>query len=153
MYQRAVKVARVLEENEKETQILNLERKRREQFRQNPQNRTEKRSRSDYPPEKGKQPMSKASNNPPVNTVGDHIVEYVYFARVDALNAERRGIKGVGARNSLGSKTGPHSQQGRLGLRPLDHRPHQPEGDRQRLARHNGLEITTSRRQEDASFV
>jgi len=36
MYQRAVKVARVLEENEKETQILNLERKRREQFRQNP---------------------------------------------------------------------------------------------------------------------
>ena len=59
--------------------------------------------------------MSKASNNPPVNTVGDHIVEYVYFARVDALNAERRGIKGVSARNSLGSKTGPHSQQGRLG--------------------------------------
>ena len=36
MYQRAFKVARVLEENEKETQILNLERKRREQFRQNP---------------------------------------------------------------------------------------------------------------------
>jgi len=44
MYQRAVKVARVLEENEKETHILNLERKRREQFRQNSQNNTEKRS-------------------------------------------------------------------------------------------------------------
>jgi len=33
MYQQAVKVAQVLEENEKETQILNLERKWREQFR------------------------------------------------------------------------------------------------------------------------
>jgi len=65
MYQRAVKVAWVLEENEKETQILNLEPKRREQFRQNPQNRTKKRSRPNYPLEKGKQPMSRASNNPP----------------------------------------------------------------------------------------
>jgi len=33
MYQRAVKVARVLEENEKEAQTLNLERKRRENLR------------------------------------------------------------------------------------------------------------------------
>ena len=32
MYQRAVKVARVLEENEKEAQTLNLERKKRENF-------------------------------------------------------------------------------------------------------------------------
>jgi len=35
MYQRAVKVARVLEENEKEAQTLNLERKRMENLRQN----------------------------------------------------------------------------------------------------------------------
>jgi len=37
----------------------------------------------------------------PVNTVGDHIVEFVCFVRVDALNAERRGIKEVSARNLL----------------------------------------------------
>ena len=62
MHQRAVKVARVLEENEKETQILSLEQKRKEQFRQNSQNRTEKRSRPDYLLEKGKQPMTGAPN-------------------------------------------------------------------------------------------
>jgi len=62
MYQRAVKVARVLEENEKEAQTLKLERKRRENLRQNSQDRTEKRNRPKYPPEKGKQPMSRPPN-------------------------------------------------------------------------------------------
>jgi len=62
MYQRAVKVARVLEENEKEAQSLNLERKRRENFKQDPQSRTEKRNRPNYPPEKGKQPMTRPPN-------------------------------------------------------------------------------------------
>jgi len=97
-------------------------------------------------------PCRKHPTTLPVSTVESHIVEFVYFARVDALNAEREGIKGVNAR-MLGSKTGPRSQEGCLDLRPLDHQPHQPEGDHQRLARHNGLEITRSRRQEDASFV
>jgi len=87
--------------------------------------------------------------------VGDHIVGFVCFARADALNAERRGIKEVSARNLLGSKTGPHSQQDRLDHRPpsLDRLSHQPEGDHQRLAQHNRPETTTSRRQEDVSFV
>jgi len=62
MYQRAVKVARVLEENEKEAQTLNLERKRRENFKQDPQSRIEKRNRPNYPPEKGKQPMTRPPN-------------------------------------------------------------------------------------------
>jgi len=62
MYQQAAKVARVLEENEKEAQTLNLERKRRENLRQNSQGRTEKRNRINYPSEKGKQPMSRPPN-------------------------------------------------------------------------------------------
>jgi len=98
-------------------------------------------------------PCRKHPTTLPISTVESHIVEFVCFVRVVALNAEREGIKGVNARNSLGSKTGPRSQQGRLGLRPLDHQPHQPEGDHQRLEWHNRLEITTSCREEDASFV
>jgi len=42
-------------------------------------------------------PCRKHPTTLPVNTVGDHIVESVYFARLDALNAEKRGIKGVSA--------------------------------------------------------
>jgi len=54
MYQRAVKIARVLEENDKETQDLNLEKRRGEFTRQDVQDRNGKRSRPNYPPEKGK---------------------------------------------------------------------------------------------------
>jgi len=54
MYQRAVKIARVLEENDKETQDLNLEKRRGEFTRQDVQDRNDKRSRPNYPPEKGK---------------------------------------------------------------------------------------------------
>jgi len=83
------------------------------------------------------------------------MVEFVYFARVDALNAGKRGIKEVTARNLLESKIGPHFQQDHPDPRPpfLDHVSHQPEGDHQRLARYNGPEATTNRRQEDTSFV
>jgi len=93
MYQRAVKFARVLEENEKETQILNLERKRREQFRQNPQNRTEKRSRSDYPPEKVKQPMSKGSNNPPCQYCGRPHSGICLFRKGRCFECREKGHK------------------------------------------------------------
>ena len=93
MYQRAVKVARVLEENEKETQILNLERKRREQFRQNSQDRTEKRSRSDYPPEKGKQPMSQTSNNPPCQYCGKPHGGICLFREGRCFECRERGHK------------------------------------------------------------
>jgi len=62
MHQRAVKVAHVLEDNEKEAQTLNLERKRRENFKQDSQSRTEKRNRPNYPPGKGKRPMTRPPN-------------------------------------------------------------------------------------------
>jgi len=93
MYRRAVKVARVLEENEKETQILNLERKRREQFRQNCQNRTEKRSRSDYPPENGKHPMSQTSNNPPCQYCGKPHGGICLFREGRCFECRERGHK------------------------------------------------------------
>ena len=64
IYQRVVEVARVLEESEKETQALNLE-KRRELSRPRFQGREDKRFRPNYPPGKGKQPMSEPPNFPP----------------------------------------------------------------------------------------
>jgi len=93
MHQRAVKVARVLEENEKETQILSLEQKRKEQFRQNSQNRTEKRSRPDYPLEKDKQPMSRASNNPPCQYCGRPHSGICFFREGRCFECREKGHK------------------------------------------------------------
>ena len=55
MYQRAVKVARVLEETEKETKGLNLEKRKQEDYRLNARNQTGKKNKPTYSPGKGKQ--------------------------------------------------------------------------------------------------
>jgi len=65
MYQRAVKIIRVVEENERESQALNLEKRRREINRQGWQGRNDNRPKLNYPLEKGKQPMF----GPPKNSV------------------------------------------------------------------------------------
>jgi len=62
MNQRAVKVARVLEETEKETQALNLEKRKQEDLRLNARNQTGKKNKPNYSPGKGKQPMYKPLN-------------------------------------------------------------------------------------------
>jgi len=61
MYQKAVKVARVMEENKQETQALNLEGRKREFPRQNFPTQSDKRFRPDFLLERGKQPMYRPS--------------------------------------------------------------------------------------------
>ena len=57
MYQKAVKVARVMEEGQRDTQTLTLGGRKREFPRSNVPTQSEKRVRPNFLPEKGKQPM------------------------------------------------------------------------------------------------
>jgi len=61
MYQKAVKVARVMEENQRETQALTLEGRKREFSRPNVPTQTERRVRRNFLPEGGKQTMYRPS--------------------------------------------------------------------------------------------
>jgi len=72
IYQRAVKVARVLDESEKETQALNLEKRKRKFTRPGFQGREDERFRPSYPPGKGKQPMSEPPKFPPCRFCGKY---------------------------------------------------------------------------------
>jgi len=99
MYQRAVKVARVLEENEKKTQILNLERKRRDSFDGIPKIEPKREACQITLQKRVSSPYRKPPITLPVNIVGNHTAEFVCSARGDVLNAERGGIRGVNARN------------------------------------------------------
>jgi len=58
MYQRAVKIARVLEESENESQALNLEKRKKEFHKQGFQGGNYKWLKPNYPEGKGKQPMN-----------------------------------------------------------------------------------------------
>jgi len=58
MYQRAIKITRVLEEIEQETQALHLEKRKREFPKQGFQGGNVKRFRPNVPPRKGKQPIT-----------------------------------------------------------------------------------------------
>ena len=70
MYQRTVKVARVMEENKQETQALNLEGRKREFPRQSFLNQSDKRFIPDFPLGRGKQPMFRPLNYPTCRICG-----------------------------------------------------------------------------------
>jgi len=71
MYQQAVKVTRVMEEDQRETQALTLEGRKRGFLRSNVPIQSEKRVRPNFPPEGGKQTMYRPSY-PPCRICGKH---------------------------------------------------------------------------------
>jgi len=72
MYQRAVKVAPVMEENKRGTQALNLEGWKREFPRQTFPTQSDKRFQPDFLPERGKQLMYRPPSYPTCKTCGKH---------------------------------------------------------------------------------
>jgi len=57
MYQKAIKIARVLEESESENQTLSLEKRKKDSYKPGFQGRNFKRYRPNFPQGKEKQPM------------------------------------------------------------------------------------------------
>ena len=73
MYQRAVKIIRVVEENERESQALNLEKRRREINRQGWQGRNDNRPKPNYPLERENNPCL----DPPKTQSAKTVVETI----------------------------------------------------------------------------
>ena len=99
MYQRTVKVARVLEENKKETQALNLERRKREFPRQGFLSRSDKYSDLTFLQEKGNNLCSDHSITQLAESVVRTIVGGAYMEMSTAMNEGRGAIRGMSAQN------------------------------------------------------
>jgi len=93
MYQRAVKIARVLEESERETQALNLEKRRRELTRSGFQGREDKGFRPNHPPGKGKRPMFGPPNYPPCQIYGRYHTGNCSYGDGRCFECGERGYK------------------------------------------------------------
>jgi len=93
MYQRAVKVARVIEENKQENQSLNLEGRKREFPRQSFLNQSDKRFRPDFPPGKGKQPMFKPPSYPTCRICGKNHSGRCLYEGLYCYECGQRGHK------------------------------------------------------------
>ena len=88
MYQRAIKIARLVEENERESQVLNLEKRRRGTARQGWQGRYDKRPKPSFPVDKGKQPKYGTCKD-----CGKNHPERCYFGSDRCYECEEQGHK------------------------------------------------------------
>jgi len=104
MYQRAIKVARVLEENKKETQALNLEKRKREFPKQGFLDRSDKRFRPDFPLGKGKQPMTRPPHYPNCRTCGKSHPGRCFYENLHCYECGQRGHKRSECLKLIGSQ-------------------------------------------------
>ena len=104
MYQRAVKVARVMEENKKETQVLNLERRQREFSRQGFLSQGDKRFRPNFSPGKGKQPMIRPPNYPTYRICDKNHSRRCLYGNLYCYECGQRGHKRSECPTIIGSQ-------------------------------------------------
>jgi len=143
MYQRAIKITRVLEETERENQARNLEKQKRETPMRSFQSGNNKRFRPSAPPRKGKQPMTRQFK-PYYRKCGKTMGGYAFLKVYAALNVERSVTKGRIVQKFLGTKIEHHPL-------PSSRNPHFPHhnGDPLCLAIDDRPGIVRNRKEED----
>jgi len=103
MYQKAVKVTYVMEENQRETQALTLEGRKREFPRPNVPTQSERRVRPNFLPEGGKQPMYRPSY-PAYRICGKHHGGRCLYEDIYCYECGQRGHRRSECPKFLGSQ-------------------------------------------------